>query len=69
MQLVEPPEDCTCVWSDGWLHQTVSLHNINLPNTFLFQAELSIIPHNLPLQITWTDPLPLLPSLNLGICL
>ena len=24
MQLVEPPEQCTGVWCDGWLHQTVS---------------------------------------------
>ena len=41
---------------------------INLLNTFFFQAGLCTIPHNLPLQMTWTDPLPLFTILKLWIC-
>ena len=40
---------------------------INLHNTFLFQAGLSTIPHNLPLQITFIGPLPSLSTLNMLI--
>ena len=27
MQLVEPPEQCTTVYCDGWLHQAVSVYD------------------------------------------
>ena len=44
-------------------------HNIiNFLNTWLFQAGLSTILPNLPLQITWTDPLTKFSTLNMDIC-
>ena len=38
---------------------------INLLNTFVFQADLSTISHNLPLQIPWTEALPQFSTLNI----
>ena len=34
-------------------------------STFLFQAGFSTIPHNLLLQITWTNPLPHLSTIKI----
>ena len=50
---------------NGWKRET---NVINLLITELFQNGLSTIPHNLLLQITWTDLLPQFSALNMWIC-
>ena len=50
---------------DFWNGGKKETNIMNLLSTLLFKAGLPTIPHNLPLQVTWTFPLPLLSTLNM----
>ena len=43
---------------DFWNGGKGYINILNLLNMFLFQDGLNTLPHDLPLQITWTDHLP-----------